>query len=163
VAILTLPMLQLACSALPQAHRVPEVVESKMEAVTPPPGHELYETLICMKEVRTDANNVALPPKTVTIPVRMWVPRDRCLELSPDGHLRVVAGDCPVYPAKVPDAGEDRLIVLGDAGDAVQLVGGSGSWSSAGTQNWQGLDYSVYAHSGAAGRELLVQQGVLIV
>jgi hypothetical protein len=101
VAILSLPVLQLACSALPQAHRVPEVVESQVEAVTPPPGHELYETLICMNEVRTDANNVALPPKTVTIPVRMWVPRDRCLELSPDGQLRVVAGDCPVYPAKV--------------------------------------------------------------
>ena len=63
----------------------------------------------------------------------------------------------------MPDAGEDRLMVLGDAGDAVQLVGGSGSWSSAGTQNWQGLDYAVYAHSGAAGRELLVQQGVLVM
>ena len=63
----------------------------------------------------------------------------------------------------MPDAGENRLIVLGDAGDAVQLVGGSGSWSSAGAQTYQGLDYAVYAHSGAAGRELLVQQGVLVM
>ena len=60
----------------------------------------------------------------------------------------------------MPDAGEERLIVLGDAGDSVHLVSGSGSWSSAGTQNWQGLDYAVYAHSGALERELLVQQGV---
>ena len=63
----------------------------------------------------------------------------------------------------MPDAGENRLIVLGDAGDAVQLVGGSGSWSSAGAQTYQGLDYAVYAHSGAAGRVLLVLQGVLVM
>jgi hypothetical protein len=68
--------------------------------------------------------------------------------------------------AKVPDAGENKLIVLGNAGDAVQLAGGeggSGSWSSQGTQSWQGLDYSVYAHSGALGRELFVQQGLGVV
>ncbi|WP_439589783.1 hypothetical protein, partial [Hydrogenophaga sp.] len=63
----------------------------------------------------------------------------------------------------MPDAGQDRLIVLGDAGDAVQLVGGSGSWSSAGTQHHQGLDYAVYTHSAAAGRELFVQQAVMVM
>ncbi|WP_439589665.1 calcium-binding protein, partial [Hydrogenophaga sp.] len=63
----------------------------------------------------------------------------------------------------MPDEDEDRLIVLGDAGDAVQLVGGSGSWSGAGTQQHQGLDYAVYTHSGAAGRELFVQQGVVVM
>ncbi len=60
----------------------------------------------------------------------------------------------------MPDVGEGKLIVLGNAGDAVQLAGGSGSWSNMGTQSWQGLDYSVYAHSGALGRELFVQQGL---
>ncbi|WP_439586529.1 calcium-binding protein [Hydrogenophaga sp.] len=63
----------------------------------------------------------------------------------------------------MPDEDEDRLIVLGDAGDAVQLVGGSGSWSGAGTQQHQGLDYAVYTHSGAAGRELFVQQAVVVM
>ena len=63
----------------------------------------------------------------------------------------------------MPDAGEDKLIVLGNAGDAVQLAGGSGNWSSQGAQSWQGLDYNVYAHSGSVGRELFVQQGLGVV
>jgi Ca2+-binding RTX toxin-like protein len=63
----------------------------------------------------------------------------------------------------MPDAGVDKLIVLGNAGDAVQLAGGSGNWSSEGTQSWQGLDYSVYSHSGAVGRELFVQQGITVM
>ncbi len=63
----------------------------------------------------------------------------------------------------MPDAGESRLIVLGDAGDTVALLGGSGNWSSLGTQHHQGRDYETYAHSGAAGRELFVQQGVGLV
>ena len=66
----------------------------------------------------------------------------------------------------MPDAGEDKLIVLGNAGDAVQLAGGSGgsgSWSSQGTQNWQGMDYSVYSHSGVVERELFVQQGITVM
>jgi Ca2+-binding RTX toxin-like protein len=64
---------------------------------------------------------------------------------------------------QMPDAGEDKLIVLGNAGDAVQLAGGPGNWSSQGTQSWQGLDYNVYAHSGVVGRELFVQQGLGLV
>ena len=63
----------------------------------------------------------------------------------------------------MPDAGEDKLIVLGNAGDAVQLAGGPGNWSSQGMQSWQGIDYSVYSHSGAVGRELFVQQGITVM
>ena len=77
---------------------MPEVAEA---ALTPPPGYELHETLICMLERRKGPNNLDLPPKTFSIPIRMFIPRDRCAELSADSQLRAVPGDCPIYPPKV--------------------------------------------------------------
>jgi len=59
-----------------------------------------------------------------------------------------------------PDEDQSRLIVLGDADDSVQLVGGPASWLSQGSLHWQASDFEVYAHGGAPERSLLLQQGM---
>lgn len=101
MVILTLPALLLACTTLPPISAGPEVVVKEQAAVKPPPGHELYETLICLRERRADIYGRERR-ETNSIRLGMWVPIDRCLELSEDGWLRVVPGDCPVlYPPKV--------------------------------------------------------------
>ena len=54
----------------------------------------------------------------------------------------------------------NRLLVKGDVGDAVQLVG---SWSSAGAENIDLVAYNVYVNSANLVDKLLVQQGVTVV
>jgi hypothetical protein len=62
----------------------------------------------------------------------------------------------------VTDPATDTLLVKGDAGDSVELAG-SGSWSSAGPGDLDGVGYTVYTNSDDPTQELWIQNGVNVV
>ena len=92
--------------------------------------------------------------------------------LAPGGRLYLVA-DTPygVWRGKIPEfeAGkasgvENRVMVGGEASDAVQLYTSStGTWSAAGTQLDSGTTYNVYAHSSNSFDRLWIEQGMAVM
>lgn len=102
LGVLAVPALLLACAAPPTSPGPgPGVAAKDWTAVAPPPGHELHETVLCGAERRKGPNGMGPPDKTFTVPLRMFVPKARCLELSAGGLLRVTPGHFSALPPKV--------------------------------------------------------------
>ncbi|MGE0098238.1 MAG: putative Ig domain-containing protein [Hydrogenophaga sp.] len=72
-----------------------------------------------------------------------------------------------IHDSSSADGLLNRLLVQGNAGDRVELVRDSGSysgsWSAAGTQAWEGVTYNAYKNASGQSDTLLIMQGVSAV
>ncbi len=105
LASIALSFLLGACATnLPIERASPVAASVKATSVatkTPPPGYELFETLLCYRSVRqADLPGLSPTTKPFAIPVSMFIPKKRCTTLRLDGVLEVVEGsDCgPATP-----------------------------------------------------------------
>lgn len=101
MGVLALPAFLLACAAPPSTQPMPEVPAAERATVTPPSGYELHETVLCGLEHRNGLNNLYLPPKPFTVSIRTFVSKTQCWELTAEGLLHTVPGDCSTPPPKV--------------------------------------------------------------
>lgn len=97
--MLALSFILLACASPPSVSPVSAAKAEEPVAVMPPPCYELNEMVLSGQEWRKGPHNAYLPYKRIVVPIRTFVPRGHCWELTAEGQFHFVPDFCSTPPS----------------------------------------------------------------